>query len=136
MSLSGRRSPFSKKKTSQKRACTPINLLAKVNQLGYCLYMEKRIPHYNLPVIKDMIKAQKVRATLSALTGGAALGLDVEGIIGVVMALNQRDFYKSMTTYADHRIWQDVYRPKTSSGDVYLKLTVIDEVLIVSFKEL
>ncbi|MEA1933835.1 MAG: type II toxin-antitoxin system MqsR family toxin [Thermodesulfobacteriota bacterium] len=98
--------------------------------------MEKRRPHYKLSVIKAMVKAQKVRATLSALTGGAALGFDVEGIIGVIMALTQKDFYKSMTTYTDHRIWQDVYRPKTSAGDVYLKLTVIDEVLIVSFKEL
>ena len=26
--------------------------------------------------------------------------------------------------------------PKTTAGDVYLKLTVIDDVLIVSFKEL
>ncbi len=41
-----------------------------------------------------------------------------------------------MTTHADHAIWQDVYRPNTSAGDVYLKLTVIDDVLIVSFKEL
>ena len=74
--------------------------------------MEKRTPHYKLSVIKAMIKAQKVRATLSALTGGAALGFDVEGIIGVIMALTQKNFYKSMTTYTDHRIWQDVYRPK------------------------
>jgi motility quorum-sensing regulator/GCU-specific mRNA interferase toxin len=41
-----------------------------------------------------------------------------------------------MTTHADHAIWQDVYRPSTQVGDVYLKLTVIDDVLIVSFKEL
>jgi motility quorum-sensing regulator / GCU-specific mRNA interferase toxin len=42
-----------------------------------------------------------------------------------------------MTTHADHRIWQDVYHGKTARGDgVYLKLTVIDDVLIVSFKEL
>lgn len=35
------------------------------------------------------------------------------------------------------RIWQDVYRAKTTGGDeVYIKLTVIDDVLIVSFKEL
>jgi hypothetical protein len=27
-------------------------------------------------------------------------------------------------------------RPSTARGDVYLKLTVIDDVLIVSFKEL
>jgi motility quorum-sensing regulator/GCU-specific mRNA interferase toxin len=55
----------------------------------------------------------------------------------VVMALTPIDFYKSMTSYADHRIWQDVYRAKTLNGDeVYLKLTVIDDVLIVSFKEI
>jgi motility quorum-sensing regulator / GCU-specific mRNA interferase toxin len=41
-----------------------------------------------------------------------------------------------MTPHADHCIWQDVYRPSTPVGDVYLKLTVIDNVLIVSFKEL
>jgi motility quorum-sensing regulator / GCU-specific mRNA interferase toxin len=29
-----------------------------------------------------------------------------------------------------------VYRPMTIAGEVYLKLTVIDDVLIVSFKEL
>lgn len=41
-----------------------------------------------------------------------------------------------MTTHADHTVWQDVYRPSTPAGDVHLKLTVIDDVLIVSFKEL
>lgn len=83
-----------------------------------------------------MIEAGKVRSTLSALTGGAALGFDFAGIVGVVMALNSTDFYKSMTTHADHQVWQDVYRATTPAGEVYLKLTVIDEVLIVSFKEL
>jgi motility quorum-sensing regulator/GCU-specific mRNA interferase toxin len=32
-------------------------------------------------------------------------------------------------------IGKSVYRPSTQAGDVYLKLTVIDDVLIVSFKE-
>ncbi|WP_333679423.1 type II toxin-antitoxin system MqsR family toxin [Dyella sp.] len=41
-----------------------------------------------------------------------------------------------MTTYGDHAVWQDVYCPSTQAGNVYLKLTVIDDVLIVSFKEL
>ncbi len=40
-----------------------------------------------------------------------------------------------MTTYADQRIWQDVYRPWRGMGRIYLKLTVVDELLIVSFKE-
>ena len=98
--------------------------------------MEKCAPHSKLSVVKAMIQAGKVRITLSALAGGAALGFDAEGIIGLVMTLTTKDFYKSMTTHADHRIWQDVYRPATSVGEVYLKLTVIDEVLIVSCKEL
>ncbi|MBF0166197.1 MAG: type II toxin-antitoxin system MqsR family toxin [Alphaproteobacteria bacterium] len=98
--------------------------------------MEKGIPHCKLAKVKALIEEGRVRSTLSALAGGAALGFDFEGIIGVVMALTPADFHKSMTTYADHRVWQDVYRPTTSAGEVYLKLTVIDDVLIVSFKEL
>ena len=98
--------------------------------------MEKRTPHCKLSAAKAFIQAGKVRMTLSALAGGAALGFDAEGIIRVVMALTTKDFHKSMTTHADRRIWQDVYRPATPAGKVYLKLTVIDEVLIVSFKEL
>lgn len=74
--------------------------------------------------------------TGSAMLGAELLGLDRQGIIDVLMALTSADFYKSMTTYADHTIWQDVYRPRTVSGDVYLKLTVLNDVLVVSFKEL
>lgn len=77
-----------------------------------------------------------MRATPSALRDAAGMGFDFAAMIDAILALAHRDFYKSMTTYADHRIWQDVYRPMTSAGAVYLKLTVIDDVLIVSFKEL
>jgi motility quorum-sensing regulator/GCU-specific mRNA interferase toxin len=98
--------------------------------------MEKRTPHCKLAVVKTMVAAGKVRTTVSALAGGAALGFGSKEIIGVVAALTPKDFYKSMTTHADHRVWQDVYRPKTPAGEVYLKLTVLDDVLIVSFKEL
>src|SRR5688500_8576721 len=73
--------------------------------------MEKRTPHCKLSVVKALVEAGRVRATFSALSGGAALGLDFEGMIGVVKELTARDFHKSMTTHADHRIWQDVYRP-------------------------
>ena len=98
--------------------------------------MEKRTPHRKLVVVKALIAAGKVRATASALAGGAALELDFAGIVAVVEGLTTKDFYKSMTAHAGHTIWQDVYRPTTAVGEVYLKLTVIDDVLIVSFKEL
>lgn len=77
-----------------------------------------------------------MRTTQTARMGATALGLDFGGMLSIVAALTVRDFYKSMTTHADHRIWQDVYRPKTEAGDIYLKLTIVDELLIVSFKEL
>jgi motility quorum-sensing regulator / GCU-specific mRNA interferase toxin len=83
-----------------------------------------------------MVAASKVRTTISALGGGAALGFGFEEIVGVVAALTPKDFYKSMITHDDHRVWQDVYRPATSAGEVYLKLIVLDDVPIVSFKVL
>lgn len=98
--------------------------------------MEKQTPHCKLTVIKSLIAAGNVRTTRTAREGAAALGFDFDDMLAVVMALTQADFYKSMTTHADHRVWQDVYRPMTAAGEVYLKLTVVDDVLIVSFKEL
>ena len=98
--------------------------------------MEKQTPHYKLSVVKAMIEAGNVRSTKTALIGAEAMGFGFDDIIDVVLALTPTDFYKSMTTHTDHRVWQDVYRPTTSAGEVYLKLTVIDDVLIVSFKEL
>ncbi|AKM33496.1 mRNA interferase MqsR (plasmid) [Pandoraea faecigallinarum] len=98
--------------------------------------MEKRTPHCKLIVVKALIEAGKVRTTHAARTGATELGLAFSDMLAVVKALTPTDFYKSMTTHADHTVWQDVYRPSTQAGDVYLKLTVIDDVLIVSFKEL
>ncbi|MEC5218905.1 motility quorum-sensing regulator/GCU-specific mRNA interferase toxin [Actimicrobium sp. GrIS 1.19] len=100
--------------------------------------MEKGTPHCKLSVVKALIEAGKVNATASAFNGARELGInDLAGMCAVVVSLTSADFYKSMTTHADHRIWQDVYHAKTAnSADVYLKLTVIDDVLIVSFKEL
>jgi motility quorum-sensing regulator/GCU-specific mRNA interferase toxin len=98
--------------------------------------MEKRIPHCELARVKTLIDAGKVRTTHTARTTASLLGFDFKGMVAVIASLTMKDFYKSMTTHVDHRIWQDVYRPQTSAGAIYVKLTVIDEVLIVSFKEL
>lgn len=97
--------------------------------------MEKSVPHCKLAAVKALIAAGKVRTTFSARAGAAALGLELADMITIVTKLTPKDFHKSMTTRSDHRVWQDVYRPATNAGMVYLKLTVIDDVLIVSFKE-
>ena len=98
--------------------------------------MEKRTQHCKLTVVRALVDAGKVRTTHAARVGANELGLALFEILNVVMALTPADFYKSITTHVDHTVWQDVYRPSTQAGDVYLKLTVIDDVLIVSFKEL
>lgn len=96
------------------------------------------MPHCRLSVVRALVEAGQVRATASAYQGARGLGIeDMAGMCEVVLALTARDFHKSMTTHADHRIWQDVYHARIAGGAMaYLKLTVIDDVLIVSFKEL
>lgn len=100
--------------------------------------MEKSTPHCKLATVKELIASGRVRATASAYDGAWEIGIhDLAGMCEVVLSLESTDFHKSMTTHANHRIWQDVYRTRMSQGSsIYLKLTVIDDVLIVSFKEL
>src|SRR6476659_161197 len=99
--------------------------------------MEKPTPHYALSKIHLLVRLGKVRATVSATSDAASLGVfGLKAMCAVVLAPTRRDFYKSMTTHADHRIWQDVYHGQCSRTRVYVKLTVVDDVLIVSFKRL
>jgi motility quorum-sensing regulator/GCU-specific mRNA interferase toxin len=56
-------------------------------------------------------------------------------MLGVVSSLASRNLYKSMTSHADHKVWHDVYHVDTDRGVVYLKLTLVEDLLIISFKE-
>ncbi len=80
--------------------------------------MEKRTPPCKLPAVQALVQAGKVRTTHAARTGANELGLAFSDMLGVV-ALTPANFYKTMTTHADHTVWQDVYRPSTQAGDVY-----------------
>lgn len=85
--------------------------------------------------MRALIRTGKVRTTFSARAGGAALGFDLSGMLEVVMALTAKDFYKKH----DHaRRSQDLARRVPAGDDGgcgLLKLTVINDLLIVSFKE-
>jgi len=98
--------------------------------------MEKRTPHCPLERVKALVAARRISPTGTALRGAKALGMDFAGMLEVIRNLERTDFFKSMTSHVDHRVWQDVYRPLTAIGHVYLKVSVVDDVLIVSFKEL
>ena len=47
-----------------------------------------------------------------------------------------QDLDKSMTRHEQHQIWQDVYKPTYGGQDLYVKLQVIaDKLIVISFKE-
>jgi len=87
--------------------------------------MEKRAPHYKLSEVQAIVADPQSRPfTVTALRGGLALGLSEPEMRQVVLTLSRRDFYKSMTTHADSKEWQDVYHGITLDGvAVYIKIT-------------
>ncbi|EIC83140.1 type II toxin-antitoxin system MqsR family toxin [Serratia sp. M24T3] len=97
--------------------------------------MEKKTPHTRLHIVQTLVAEGKVKATNTAINGADELGLTFDDMCDAINGLTMRDFFKSMTTYRDHTVWQDVYSPTLPCGVVYLKLTVSHGVLIVSFKE-
>lgn len=99
--------------------------------------MEKRRPHYALAAMQAQIAILGAAAfTKSALDGGVAMGLTTAEMLGVIAGLTRADCYKSMTTRADHRVWQDVYHSSTPLGRVaYIKLTQVNDRPVVQFKE-
>lgn len=100
--------------------------------------MEKRKPSYQLSDLLAIVAASGIDAfTQTALHGAWELGLTSEGAVGVVLGLLHSNFYKSMTTHTDHRIWQDVYHADLESGlKVYIKLTLRKNgTVVIQFKE-
>lgn len=51
--------------------------------------------------------------------------------------MKREHFYKSMTAYANPRLWQDVYHIPSPAGELYVKFTAdaVTEFLLLSFKE-
>lgn len=97
--------------------------------------MEKSEAHYPLAAVKRLLAEGRVSFTMTAGAGGAAMGFATEEMLEVVSRLKAKDLYKSMTSHADHGVWHDLYHADTERGVVYLKLTVVEELLIISFKE-
>jgi motility quorum-sensing regulator/GCU-specific mRNA interferase toxin len=99
--------------------------------------MEKHTPHYTLTdILSQMTTVQEMNLTVSALTGIRACGMAQLDALAVVRGLHRKNFYKSMTTHADHRVWQDVYHGHWNGIALYIKIQRAGEYFVVSFKEL
>jgi motility quorum-sensing regulator/GCU-specific mRNA interferase toxin len=99
--------------------------------------VEKRTPHYELARIQEQVRRLRAAAfTKTALDGGREMGLTTAEMLAVISSLSRRNFYKSMATYADHRVWQDVYRADTPvNKQAYIKITLRDLAPVIQFKE-
>lgn len=99
---------------------------------------EKRRPTYDIEAIKASFStAEKLKVTSSALKGAASLGFGSSEIVATIQTIGRGHFYKSMTSIADPRVWQDVYYVPSEQGDLYVKFTAnaVTEFLLLSFKE-
>ena len=101
--------------------------------------MEKGTPHYPLDRVKELLRLGAYTVTRTALRsavddfgcGGA------REIVDSVLALESRRFYKSMTTYWDHSVWQDVYHGEVRGMAAYIKIQIVDNsTIVISFKRL
>lgn len=97
--------------------------------------MEKKLAHYNLELIKTLIKQNRYFVTASARKAYTELGIEDKEAIEIILNLTARDLYKSMTSYMDSTIWQDVYHGQLKEIKLYIKLQVKEEAIVISFKE-
>jgi motility quorum-sensing regulator / GCU-specific mRNA interferase toxin len=99
---------------------------------------EKRKPTYDLDAFKAAFAGvDTLHVTGKALKDAAAFGFGRAEIVAIIQTMRRSHFYKSMTAYADHRVWQDVYLVPSEVGPLYVKFTAdaIAEFLLLSFKE-
>jgi motility quorum-sensing regulator/GCU-specific mRNA interferase toxin len=100
--------------------------------------MEKRKPHYALADVKTAFTdPATLNRSFVSKQGADALGMDDAAVVATIQALAAADFEKSMTSHADHRVWQDVYRPEAAGTELYVKFTLDARkaLFLISFKE-
>ena len=94
---------------------------------------DKFSPTYDL----EKFKASHFDMTQTAYENATDLGFTRTGVRQVISTMQPEHFYKSMTSYANHKVWQDVYHVPYDDMILYIKFTenVISEFILLSFKE-
>lgn len=100
--------------------------------------MEKKRPTYDLQAFREWCRlSRRIEMTLGARRDALALGFNLEGVQEVISSMEVGQFYKSMTSYQDHTVWQDVYHVPWGDLVLYIKFTAdrVTEFRVLSFKE-
>ncbi len=97
--------------------------------------MDKLNCEYPLNDIKELIKKGKIVPNLRVIESANKLKFSETEVYEIILNLQKDDFYKSTTTYHNHRIWQDVYKKAIKNLPIYIKFQITgDGFLIRSFK--
>jgi motility quorum-sensing regulator/GCU-specific mRNA interferase toxin len=99
---------------------------------------QKRKPTYDIEAFKSAFASvERLSVTGTALRSAVALGFGRAEIVATIQSMQREHFYKSMTAYANPRLWQDVYHIPSPAGELYVKFTAdaVTEFLLLSFKE-
>ncbi len=99
--------------------------------------VEKRTPHDALDSIRaGFATVASLRMTKTARDSARELGLLLADVVGIIQTMTREQFSKSMTSFADPRIWQDVYHVPLEGTVPYVKFTSDSRgYLVISFKE-
>ena len=100
--------------------------------------MDKKKPTYDLEAFQAAFASiTSLSMTLTAANNAADLGFAKADVVDVLQTMRQTHFYKSMTSHADYKIWQDVYHVPSAVGVLYVKFTADAVTLfrLLSFKE-
>ena len=98
---------------------------------------EKRRPTYALDTFIAWAQGDGFEVTGTALRDASSLGFARSDMVAVITTMVPSHFYKSMTSYADHKVWQDVYHVPSDEGLLYVKFQagVVTDSILLSFKE-
>jgi motility quorum-sensing regulator/GCU-specific mRNA interferase toxin len=98
---------------------------------------EKRTPTYDLIAFKkDFSIVTNLNITFAAKRNASEIGFNKPDIVKVIQTMHREHFYKSMTSNANYKVWQDVYHVPSPVGVLYIKFTeeTLTEFLLLSFK--
>ena len=84
--------------------------------------------------VRTLVAARRVRFTLKALRELAALGLDALDACDALAGLRTTDLVATLKSTVTGE-WMHVFKPSFAGIDVYVKLIVRAECVIVSFHE-
>lgn len=100
--------------------------------------MEKLKPTYQLDDVKRLIREKRCNLTFKAKRSAHSLGLSETEAKEFILTLETKDFFKSITEYFNHKVWQDVYKKTHREINLYIKLKISEHkgqyLLILSFK--